>query len=204
MKWFIVRKQDNNLSCVFDHCFLFFIFFFTLEYEIAQESVLYGHRKWQWLCIVILLQRLRSPVREAFSYGIRHVPLWFIEAWGHTPLIHNEICRIPYENASRAGLRNLCIVYKKRHMNQIRRISLAKFIHKNSNCKQNSEIPYLERIVILPLVLKKSWLSVIETCTSVICGPDITKIHSLFRRHIVFASVILFENLAANQYIPWL
>ena len=27
---------------------------------------------------------------------------------GHTSLDHNEICRIPYENASRTGLRNLC------------------------------------------------------------------------------------------------
>ena len=28
-----------------------------------------------------IIQRLRSPVREAVSYGIRHISLWFNEVW---------------------------------------------------------------------------------------------------------------------------
>ena len=59
-------------------------------------------------------QRLRSPVSEAFSYGIwhifvGHISLWFNEIWPNASLNHNDICHFPYENTSRAGLHNLCI-----------------------------------------------------------------------------------------------
>ena len=42
-----------------------------------------------------LLGRLRTPVREAFSYGIRHISLWFRfnEVWLYASLDPNEICR---------------------------------------------------------------------------------------------------------------
>ena len=57
----------------------------------------------------LLLQRLCSPVHEAFSYGMGHISLWFNEVWPYASLNHNGICRIPchipYENASRTGLR---------------------------------------------------------------------------------------------------
>ena len=39
------------------------------------------------------------PVRKAFSYGIRHISLWFNEVWPYTSLNHNEICRIRYEKS---------------------------------------------------------------------------------------------------------
>ena len=64
-----------------------------------------GHEK-QWPTI----GRMCTPVREAFSYGIRHISLWFNEVWPYTSLNHNEICRIPYENVSRTGVRILPII----------------------------------------------------------------------------------------------
>ena len=50
---------------------------------------------------------LRTPVREPFSYGIQHISLWFNEVWPYASLNHNDICCIPYENASRTGVRGL-------------------------------------------------------------------------------------------------
>ena len=37
---------------------------------------------------------MQSPIHEVFSYGIRHISLWFNEVYGHTSLNHNEICHI--------------------------------------------------------------------------------------------------------------
>ena len=53
---------------------------------------------------------MRTPVRESFSYGIRHILLWFNEVWPYASLNHDEICRIPYENVSHTGVRILPIV----------------------------------------------------------------------------------------------
>ena len=33
---------------------------------------------------------LRTPVREAFSYGIQHISLWFNEVWPYASLNHND------------------------------------------------------------------------------------------------------------------
>ena len=52
---------------------------------------------------VEILGRMRTPVREAISYGIQHISLWFNGVWPYASLNHNKICRIPYENASRTG-----------------------------------------------------------------------------------------------------
>ena len=52
-----------------------------------------------------IIGRMRTPVCEAFSYGIWHISLWFNGVWPYASLNHNEICRIPYENASRTGVR---------------------------------------------------------------------------------------------------
>ena len=59
--------------------------------------------------------RLRTPVREAFLYGIRHISFWFNEVWPYASLNHNEICRISYENASRTGVSNLPILLRATH-----------------------------------------------------------------------------------------
>ena len=48
-------------------------------------------------------------MREAFSYGIRHISLWFNKVWPYASLNHNGIYHIPYENASLMGLCNFCI-----------------------------------------------------------------------------------------------
>ena len=58
-----------------------------------------------------ILGRLRTPVHEAFSYGIQHISLWFNEIWPYASLNHNEICHIPYENASCTVVHNLAIGY---------------------------------------------------------------------------------------------
>ena len=47
---------------------------------------------------------IAHPVRETFSYGIRHILLRFNEVWPYASLNHNEIYRIQYENTSRTGL----------------------------------------------------------------------------------------------------
>ena len=56
------------------------------------------------------LGRMRTPIRVAFSYGIRHISLWFNGVWPYASLNHNEKCRIPYENASRTGVHILPII----------------------------------------------------------------------------------------------
>ena len=55
------------------------------------------------------LERLRSPLCEAFSYGIRHILLWFSEVWPYASLNRNEICRNLYQSALPTELRNFCI-----------------------------------------------------------------------------------------------
>ena len=62
-----------------------------------------------------LIQRLCSPVSKAYSYGIRHISLWFNEVWPYASLNYNGICRIPYENASRTWPRNLRIIILLRY-----------------------------------------------------------------------------------------
>ena len=48
------------------------------------------------------LQRLRSPVHEAFSYDI-------FQVWPYASLNHSGISSVLYENVSPTGLRNVCI-----------------------------------------------------------------------------------------------
>ena len=55
-----------------------------------------------------IIQRLGSPVPEVFSYGIRHISLWFSELWLYASLNHNGMCHVPYESASCTGVPNLC------------------------------------------------------------------------------------------------
>ena len=57
------------------------------------------------------IEKLRNPLREAFAYGIWHRPIRSdsMKHIGPYFINHNEICRIPYENASRMGQLNLCI-----------------------------------------------------------------------------------------------
>ena len=64
----------------------------------------------------LIVGRLRTTVREAFSYEIRHISLWFNEVWPYGSLNHNEICRILYENASRTVVRNLPILKGRPHI----------------------------------------------------------------------------------------
>ena len=75
---------------------------------------------WPWGFDHVLIQalhhmhshKLLEPLGRMRTGGIlirdtaRHTAysLWFNEAQGHTSLNHNEICCIPYENASRTGL----------------------------------------------------------------------------------------------------
>ena len=50
-----------------------------------------------------------SPVHEAFSYGIRHISLWFNEVWPYASLNDSEICHMPYPiwKCLTYGVRNL-------------------------------------------------------------------------------------------------
>ena len=81
-------------------------------------ALAHSGRPWIRLCMKmvvfymkIYVQRLRSPISEVFSYGIRHISLWFNTVClisSYTSLNHNGICCILYENASHTRLRNLC------------------------------------------------------------------------------------------------
>ena len=59
------------------------------------------------------MQRLRSPVREAFSYRLWHISSCFNGVSSYASLNHTGICSIPSENALRTGLRNLCNVFAR-------------------------------------------------------------------------------------------
>ena len=83
----------------------------------TQVNVLYSFEWYTnnyWLVFQMVVKtslqiEAAESVREAFSYGIRHISLWFNKAQIHTSLNHNEICCIPYENASCTGVRNRLI-----------------------------------------------------------------------------------------------
>ena len=57
--------------------------------------------EWCHHCTRVLHRDCAVPYLRHFLNGIWHVLLWFSEAEGHTSLNHKDICRIPYENASR-------------------------------------------------------------------------------------------------------
>ena len=74
-------------------------------------------------CLVrkVLVGRLRTHVRQAFSYGIRPESIVIQGTIGHGSLNHKELlvtvhwitmktCCIPYEGASRTGIRKLTII----------------------------------------------------------------------------------------------
>ena len=52
---------------------------------------------------------MQTALRQAFSYGIRHVFIVIQWTVTHSSGNHNEKCRIPYENAWRTGFRKLSI-----------------------------------------------------------------------------------------------
>ena len=63
----------------------------------------------QWTFSIHSAYLLKSQSEnKKLSWSVR---MWFNEAFeGYTSLNHNDICHIPYENASRTRLRNLCII----------------------------------------------------------------------------------------------
>ena len=83
---------------------------------------------------------LWTPVREAFSYGIRHFSLWFNKIWPYVSLNLNEICRIPYENASRTGDRNLPNVTQIKSVAKTDLLDLAQVPFVFSTIKGNTKI----------------------------------------------------------------
>ena len=45
-----------------------------------------------YVCSWVIIQRLHSPGREAFLYGIRHISSWFNEVRPYASLNRNRIC----------------------------------------------------------------------------------------------------------------
>ena len=67
----------------------------------------------------------RRPAWGIFLRDTACISLWFNEAY--TSLNHNEICRIPYENTSRTGVRrvNLPTDFKVQHIVFFKQISCS-------------------------------------------------------------------------------
>ena len=60
---------------------------------------------------LILIERLQKPVRQAFSFGIRHVFIVIQWTVTHGSLNHNESMPYPVWKSCRAGFHNLCIMF---------------------------------------------------------------------------------------------
>ena len=56
--------------------------------------------------LIELIERMRTSVQEAFSYGIQHTSLWFNEVWPYASLNHNEIMPYPVWK---------CVPYRSTH-----------------------------------------------------------------------------------------
>ena len=63
-----------------------------------------------------IIGRLRTPIRQAFSYGIRHIPLWFTGLWVRVHWFTIKTCRVPYENTCRTGVRNFSIMLLRNYL----------------------------------------------------------------------------------------
>ena len=59
-------------------------------------------------CMTIIIERLRNPVRQVFSYGIRYVFIVIQWTVTHSSLNHNENMPYPVLKSCRMGFRNLC------------------------------------------------------------------------------------------------